>query len=75
MTETLNVRLRRAEGALVRLLGLTERRGYPATQVSAIPLDGTTMLVQLTVRCERPLEQLTRQLAKLYDVTHVEKTP
>lgn len=75
MNETLQVRIRRAEGALVRLLGLAERRGYPATQVSAIPLDPSTMLVQLTVRSDRPLEQLTRQLSKLYDVTHVEKTP
>ena len=73
MSTDLAIRLDRTEGALVRLLGLAERRGYPPTRVSAIPVDTTTMLVQLTVCSDRPPEQLMLQLSKLYDVKHVEK--
>jgi acetolactate synthase II small subunit len=75
MTEQLTIQLQRAEGSLVRLLGLTERRGFPMVSVHAIPTGADSLLVQLTVRSERPIEKLTHQLAKLYEVQRVEKTP
>ena len=69
---SLAIRLARAEGALVRLLGLVERRGWSAIQVSASPVDAEWMLVHLTLRSDRPLQPLVRQLHKLYDVHTVE---
>jgi acetolactate synthase II small subunit len=68
----LAIRLARAEGALVRLLGLVERRGWSAIQVSAAPVDAEWMLVRLTLTSDRPLQPLVRQLHKLYDVHTVE---
>ena len=74
MIDQLTIHLRRAEGALVRLLGLAERRGFSAVSMTAAPMASDTMLIHLTVRAERPLDNLILQLEKLYDVQHVEKT-
>ena len=74
MSEHLDVHLGQADGALVRLLGLVERRGYPTLAVSAAPLGAQTLLVRLTVAADRPLDHLVHQLRKLYDVKHVETT-
>lgn len=68
-TFTLQVRLRRAEGALVRLLGLVGRRGFEAERVTARPSeDGARLDVTLQIRGTRPVEILARQLARLHDV-------
>ena len=72
MKNRLSIELMRSRGALIRLLGLTERRGYAPLFVSAAPSGPDVLLVELTVESDRPLEQLTRQLAKLYDVERVE---
>ena len=72
MTGRLEITLGRSEGALVRLLGLAERRGYPPLLVSAVTTSPDTFKVDLTVESDRPLEQLARQVRKLYDVATVE---
>ena len=72
MTGRLEITLGRSEGALVRLLGLAERRGYPPLRVSAVTTTHDTFKVDLTVESDRPLEQLARQVRKLYDVATVE---
>jgi acetolactate synthase II small subunit len=72
MTGRLDITLGRSEGALVRLLGLTERRGYPCVSVAAVTTTHNTFKVELTVESDRPLEQLARQVRKLYDVATVE---
>jgi len=72
MSCQLLVHLRQAEGALVRLLGLAERRGYAPLSVWADPGGEETMVVHLTVSAARPVDLLVRQFDKLYDVKHVE---
>lgn len=69
ITFTMQVRLRRVEGALVRLLGLVGRRGYEAERVTARPTDdGAHLDVTLQIRGTRPADLLARQLARLHDV-------
>ena len=72
MSRRLHVHLKRADGALVRLLGLAERRGYPPERVVAAPVSPDTQLVRLTLGGERPLEPLVRKLSGLYDVHTLE---
>ena len=74
MTDLLTIHLSRAEGALVRLLGLTERRGFSTLSVTAVPAGRDLFLVHLTVQADRPLGNLVHQINKLYDVQQVEKT-
>lgn len=70
MTHHLTLELSRQEGALVRVLGLTERRGYEPVALSALPR-GTTLSLSLSVFSNRPISQLIRQLEKLFDVQSV----
>ncbi len=72
MTHSLNLELLRAEGALVRVLGLTERRGFQPLSLSAGPGERTdTWSLALTVHADRPVELLCRQLERLFDVLEV----
>jgi acetolactate synthase II small subunit len=72
VTHQLTIHLSRAEGALVRLLGLTERRGFSTLSITAIPMGAELLLVHLTLRAQRSLENLVHQIDKLYDVQRVE---
>lgn len=74
MNDQLEIRLQRNDGALVRLLGLAERRGFPPKWVSAISLNPQLMQVRLRVEALRPLDQLVVQMRKLHDVQAVEWT-
>ncbi|MGB0638804.1 MAG: ACT domain-containing protein [Myxococcota bacterium] len=74
MNHQLLIHLRSVEGALVRTLGLVERRGYATQRVSAVPVGTHTTMLQLTVSAQRPIDKLIHQLRKLYDVQHVEIT-
>jgi acetolactate synthase II small subunit len=67
---SLDLTLDAAEGALIRVLGLAERRGYPPVGVDATTL-GDTLRLTLTVRANRPIDLLIRQLERLFDVRDV----
>ena len=73
MSVRLEVQLARRPGALMRLLGLTERRGYPPFRVHTAPFGPATQMVHLTIKNDRSIDQLLRQIRKLYDVRHVER--
>ena len=73
MSARLEIQLARRPGALLRLLGLAERRGYPPVRVQAAPFGPATQMVHLTVSASRPVDKLVRQLGKLYDVQRVEQ--
>lgn len=73
MSHQLLVHVMDVEGALVRVLGMAERRGYRPTKVSARPDRMGMMQLRLSVHSKRPLEQLIAQLEKLYDVTAVRR--
>jgi acetolactate synthase II small subunit len=68
---TLHLTLRRAEGALVRVLGLVGRRGYEIVHLVVRP-EGEALSVSLTVEGGRPADVLARHIGKLFDVTRVE---
>ena len=73
MPYRLELVLRPAEGALLRVLGLAARRGYQPLAIegaTAAP-DGCWRL-SLTVASQRSPDQLARQLEKLYDCLSVE---
>jgi acetolactate synthase II small subunit len=76
MRYQLDLTLRRAEGALARVLGTAERRGFTPLSVDgeAQP-DGDRWHLRMTVegeRCERSLQQ---QLSKLHDCLGVQVQP
>ena len=76
MRYQLDLTLRHAEGALARVLGTAERRGFQPISVDgeAQP-DGDRWHLRMTVEGERTPESLQQQLAKLYDCLAVEVSP
>jgi acetolactate synthase regulatory subunit len=67
----LQLGISRGDGALVRALGLIERRGYRVTSVAT---HGATVVVELETRpTHGPLENLMHQLLKLEDVESVQE--
>lgn len=68
MRTRLKLELRPGEGALLRTLGLVERRGYRVLGVHTTDQEGSTR-VRLEVDPEgRSIELLLRQLQQLVDV-------
>ena len=76
MRYQLDLILRRAEGALVRVLGTAERRGFSPVAVhgEATP-DSDQWRLRLTVEGARPDVSLQQQLAKLHDCLSVQVQP
>jgi acetolactate synthase regulatory subunit len=84
MSSTLNVRIRRAEGCLLRLLGQIGRRGYEVLGVTArLTSDQKSFdvvidfepLIPLAPGKPRPVEVLPALVSKLVDVEKVELAP
>ena len=75
MYHTLNIGLSASEGAVIRTLGLIERRGFSLGKcsISEAGSDGRSML--LTVASSRSGDLLKRQLERLHDVHSVELKP
>ncbi len=76
--ETIRIELLRSEGALIRILGTIERRGFAVQGVTMPPVlpGANSRLTQVTVSVQarhagRCAENLTRQLRKLWDVQQV----
>ena len=81
MRYQLDMTLRSAEGAIARVIGTTERRGFQPISIdggiqstSASP-DSDRWHLRMTVEGEREPESLQQQLAKLYDCLAVELQP
>ncbi len=76
MLYRLDLVLKPVEGALVRVIGMTERRGFAPRAINGGPdaVDGRWRL-QLVVDGSRPAETLKRQLQKVYDCEAVEIVP
>jgi len=73
VSERLLIAFASAEGAVVRMLGLIERRGYSLRTVSMeASAEGASMMVEAGPRGRaRNTEVLARQLARLVDVQSV----
>lgn len=76
MRYQLELTLRRAEGALARVIGTAERRGFTPMSVDGeTATDGDRWHLRLTVEGDRAGETLRTQLEKLYDCIAVEVSP
>jgi acetolactate synthase-1/3 small subunit/acetolactate synthase II small subunit len=72
MNRTIEVGLTQAEGAIVRTLGLIERRGFVVNGVETLadPLGGALVLRVEVGSRGRPFDVLVRQILRLFDVRH-----
>ena len=77
MTDRIRITYADAEGALVRILGLVERRGYRLLGVEArtVESDGTLTLEISPRDPGRRLDVLAAQLRRLHDVTDATPFP
>lgn len=76
MRYQLDLTLRQAEGALARVLGTAERRGFrPLSVDGETQSDGDRWHLRMTVEGERSDESLQNQLAKLHDCLAVQVRP
>jgi acetolactate synthase II small subunit len=74
MTNTLRIEILESEGALTRLIGLVERRGFHIARMNKTsPHEGHSTVTLDVVARERlrPTDVLTRQIARLLDVRTV----
>ena len=75
MNHTLHIQLSSVEGAVIRTLGLIERRGFSLGKCSVSESDGNSRNMKIDVSSSRPGDLLKRQLERLHDVYHVELLP
>ena len=76
MRYRLDLMLRPAEGALLRVLGTAERRGFSPVAIEGVTAaDDGRWKLSMTVASARSPEMLARQLEKLYDCLSVEVQP
>jgi len=75
MNHTLHIQLSSVEGAVIRALGLMERRGFSLNTCSVSEPDGSGRAMEVTVTSTRPGDLLKRQLERLHDVFFVELKP
>lgn len=73
MNHTMTLKMDRIEGAIVRTLGLIERRGFTVTGISTATGE-TEHQMEMTLELNtagRSVEVLARQVARLFDVSSV----
>jgi acetolactate synthase II small subunit len=75
MNHTLHIQLSDCEGAVIRALGLIERRGFRLDKCSVSEADASGRAMEVTVTSSRPGDLLKRQLERLHDVLHVDLKP
>lgn len=71
----LDLRVSAAEGALLRVLGMIERRGFTASRLQAQRQADGCWQLQLEVAGQRPGHTLALQLDKVYDCLSVSVVP
>jgi len=72
MKHILHIQLRSSEGAVLRALGLMERRGFRLDACTVGEAGGDGRAMEVSVISDRPAELLKRQLERLHDVLWVE---
>ena len=76
MIHAISIRIRPAEGATLRALGLAERRGFRVLSLNLEPGDASGQQLSMVVTSpDRSVEVLGRQLERLYDVEDVRVNP
>jgi len=72
MKHSLRIQLRSREGAVLRTLGMIERRGFRLESMTVDEAAGDGRAMSVSLSSERPVELLKRQLERLHDVLWVE---
>ena len=72
MRHQLHIQLRSCEGAVLRAIGLMERRGFRLESCTVNEAQGDGQAMQVLVSSDRPCALLQRQLERLHDVLWVE---
>lgn len=72
MKHQLDIQLRCCDGAVLRAIGLMERRGFKLLGCHLAEAQGDGQAMQVTVSSDRPVDLLQRQLERLHDVLWVE---
>jgi len=78
MKHTLNISFEADEGALLRLLGLVQRRGFSVEGIAMPQTEDKRKTVALTVAPMSPnnrIDVLQRQIERLQEVRHVSLAP
>jgi acetolactate synthase regulatory subunit len=71
MSHRITLRLAAVEGALLRVIGTAERRGFRVLACDAVDTGADGYRVQLDIDGSRDPQLLCRQLARLLDVREV----
>ena len=72
MKHEMQVELSACEGAMLRTVGLIERRGFMLRSCRLHDAEGGRRLLEVTLESGRPVEVLKRQLERLHDVLSVQ---
>ena len=72
MKHSLQIQLHAREGAVLRTLGLVERRGFRIEHLHLAEAQGDGQAMQLSVSSDRSIALLKRQIERLHDVIWVE---
>lgn len=75
INHSLNITLSGAEGAVIRTLGLIERRGFSLDSCSVGKIRDNRRTMEVSVSSTRSGDLLKRQLERLHDVYTVELGP
>jgi acetolactate synthase II small subunit len=71
MNKRLEITMAASEGALIRVLGTVERRGYSLNTLHVEKTQDHGMQISMDVESDRDANILCRQLGRLYDVQNV----
>jgi acetolactate synthase regulatory subunit len=71
MTVSMKLTLNPSPGAILRIVGLAERRGYDPLHLTANHREGM-LTMTMTVKAERPIGILVSQLDKIFGMQSVE---
>ncbi|MEO3879441.1 acetolactate synthase 2 small subunit [Rheinheimera fenheensis] len=73
MNHTLNITASNTPAVVERLLQVTRYRGYQLTGLQMTPrADSRSVTIKLSVSSDKPIQLLTNQLNKLYDIQQLE---
>lgn len=75
MTSRFEIRLQHAEGAVLRTLGLIQRRGFTIREIALEPGSGHQRLRLVLADSSRDPAVLRRQIERLHDVISVRPQP
>lgn len=75
MTRTFEIDLDHSEGALLRVLGTVERRGFALVAVNADKPDADSYSIRLRLDGQRDPQVLCRQIERLIEVRAVRLLP